>query len=132
MEAPQRLHRPDVGGCGRCIARYDQPVPDECLTEEAHDYDDQVQHAADSCVKLWRCFNGAFCHLCFSRILQPLLIHCAPHGASSYTGASCANRALSRRRCAKRNASLKPRSVPTVSPTLPVKPRSKKIFPSLS
>src|SRR5436190_4192883 len=65
METPQRFVRHDVGRCGRGIARDDQPVPDECLTEEAHDNDDQVQHAADSCVKLWRCFNGAICHFCF-------------------------------------------------------------------
>src|SRR5438876_6673778 len=62
MEAPQQLVRHDVDGCGRCVARYDQPVPDECLTEEAHDNDDQVQHAADSCVKLWRLFNRTSCH----------------------------------------------------------------------
>src|SRR5437870_11130592 len=62
MEAPQRFVRHDVGGCGGCIARHDQPVPDECLAEEADDDDDQVQHAANSCVKLWRCFNGTSCH----------------------------------------------------------------------
>src|SRR5437899_7665049 len=62
MEAPQRLHRPNVGGCGRRIARYDEPVPDECLPEEAHDNDDQIQHSADSCVSLWRCFNVNICH----------------------------------------------------------------------
>src|SRR5437773_11394772 len=62
MEAPQRLHRPNVGGCGRRIARYDEPVPDECLPAEVHDDDDQIQHSADSCVSLWRCFNVNICH----------------------------------------------------------------------
>src|SRR3989442_12914556 len=66
METPQRFVRHDVGRCGRGIARDDQPVPDECLTEEAHDNNDQVQHTADSCVKLWRCLNATRCHFCFS------------------------------------------------------------------
>ncbi len=43
--------------------------------QHAHDRDDQVQYATDSCVKLWRYFTGAICHFCFSLTLQPLLIH---------------------------------------------------------
>src|SRR6185312_2964548 len=62
-ETPQRLERPDVGGCGRGIARYDDLVPDVKLVEEAQDNDDQVQYAADPGHNLGRGFDPVLFHV---------------------------------------------------------------------
>ena len=41
----------------RMLARYDEPIPDECLSEDAQDNANQVQRACDSCINLRRSFN---------------------------------------------------------------------------
>ncbi len=56
-DAPEQLRRSDVLGRGRDIAGNDEVVPNERLTEEAGDDDDQVKHAADSCINLRRAFS---------------------------------------------------------------------------
>ncbi len=46
-QAPQELHRPEVGGRGRRVPRHDDPALDERLVEDAHDDGDQVQQATE-------------------------------------------------------------------------------------
>ena len=41
-EAPQRLHRPEVGGGSRCIPRHNYPAFDERLVKDDNDDGDQV------------------------------------------------------------------------------------------
>jgi hypothetical protein len=69
-DAPQRLHRRQVGRRRRRIPADDDPAPDEQLHKDAQDDDDQVHHPLGPCQSARRCVESNFLHGPFSLLIE--------------------------------------------------------------
>jgi hypothetical protein len=67
-EPIQGLMRQDVGGCRCGVAGNDESARDDHLPEDGRPAAEEITDPGQSCVDLWRSFNGANFHPCSSSV----------------------------------------------------------------